>query len=158
MSTQPKGGCACGAVATRVEMLGSTPQPVDVPRDDGRAQRIYRCPSRQIALFSEYGRPGLWFVRAGTLDDPTRVAPDVHIYTRSKVGWVTLPEATPAFAEYYDPSRIWPADSLRRLDAITRPVTVSTIWAAARGERPRRHPQTSHQLSVSNTWNPSGSA
>jgi hypothetical protein len=104
----------------RVEILAAAPQPVDVPRDDGSVQRIFRCPRCQVAVFSEYGRPGVWFVRAGTLDDPTHITPDVHIYTRSKVGWVTLDEETPAFEVYYDTHRLWPTESLRRLDAIRR--------------------------------------
>lgn len=57
-------------------------------------------------------------MRGGTLDDPTHITPDVHIYTRSKVGWVALPEGTPAFETYYDTDQLWPADSLRRLEAI----------------------------------------
>lgn len=76
----------------RVELLAGVPEPVDAPRDDGSAQRIFRCPACQVAIFSEYGPPAVRFVRGGTLDDPTDIAPDVHIYTRSKVGWVTLPE------------------------------------------------------------------
>ena len=102
----------------RVEVLAGQPEPVDVPRDDGSAQRIFRCPQCQVAVFSEYGRPEVRFVRGGTLDDPTSITPDVHIYTRSKVGWVTLPEGTPAFDAYYDASKLWPAESLRRRDAV----------------------------------------
>ena len=104
--------------AERVEVLAGVPQPVDTPRDDGSVQRIFRCPRCQVAVFSEYGRPGIWFVRGGTLDEPTQTTPDVHIYTRSKVGWVTLPEATPAFEVYYDTDQLWPAASLRRLEVI----------------------------------------
>ena len=103
--------------ADRVEVLGAAPQPVDVPRGNGRAQRIFRCPRCQVAVFSEYGWQEVLFVRGGTLDEPTDVTPDVHIYTRSKVGWVTLPEGTPAFEVYYDTDQLWPADSLRRLEA-----------------------------------------
>jgi hypothetical protein len=107
--------------ADRVEVLGGVPQPVDVPRDDGSAQRIFRCPTCQIAVFSEYGRPEIRFVRAGTLDDPAGVAPDVHIFTRSKLRWVALPESVPAFEVYYDTKALWPAASLERLDAILSP-------------------------------------
>jgi hypothetical protein len=60
------------------------------------------------------------FVRAGTLDDPSSVEPDVHIYTRSKLPWVELPESTPAFRSYYDPDELWPAASLGRLAAVRR--------------------------------------
>jgi hypothetical protein len=101
----------------RMELLAGEPQPVDVPRDDGSTQRIYRCPSCQVAVYSEYGRPEVRFVRAGTLDEPSSVAPDVHIFTKSKVPWVALPDSTPAFDVYYDSKTLWPAESLERLDA-----------------------------------------
>lgn len=65
-----------------------------------------------------YTRPEIRFVRGGTLDDPTGVAPDVHIFTRSKVGWVTLSDPVPAFDIYYDTRKLWPAASLERLEAI----------------------------------------
>ena len=58
-------------------------------------------------------------MRAGTLDDPSSVAPDVHIYTRSKVPWVELPEGVPAFRAYYDPAEVWPAESRERYRAAT---------------------------------------
>jgi hypothetical protein len=102
----------------RVELLAGEPQPVDVPRDDGSTQTIWRCPACQIAVFSIYTRPQVRFVRAGTLDDPSGVTPDVHIFTRSKLPWVTLPEAAPAFEVYYDTRALWPAESLDRLDTI----------------------------------------
>ena len=79
--------------ADRVELLAAEPQPVDVPRDDGGVQRIFRCPTCQVAVFSLYTRPDVRFVRAGTLDEPRSVVPDVHIFTKSKVGWVTIPES-----------------------------------------------------------------
>lgn len=104
--------------ADRVEVLAETPEPVEVPRDDGSAQRIFRCPRCQVAVFSEYGAPQVRFVRGGTLDDPRSITPDVHIYTRSKVGWVDLPAGTPAFDVYYDTKELWPPESLRRLEAV----------------------------------------
>ena len=102
----------------RLELLAGEPVPVDVPRDDGSKQRIWRCPTCQVALFSRYTRPDVRFVRGGTLDDPSAVSPDVHIFARSKLGWVTLPEAVPAFDVYYDTRALWPAASLERLDAL----------------------------------------
>jgi len=101
-----------------MELLAGDLQPVDVPRDDGSTQRIFRCPTCQVAIFSEYGRPEGRFVRAGTLDDPSSVEPDVHIFTKSKLDWVGLPESVPAFEVYYDRKALWPAASLERLDAI----------------------------------------
>jgi hypothetical protein len=104
--------------ADRVELLSGAPQPVDVPRDDGSTQRIYRCPTCQVAVYSDYGRAEVLFVRGGTLDQPSGVTPDVHIFTKSKLGWVTLPESVPAFDVYYDRKALWPAASLERLDAV----------------------------------------
>jgi len=102
----------------RIEVHSGEAQAVDVPRDDGSKQRIYRCPECQVAIFSEYGGPAVRFVRAGTLDDAQGVTPDVHIYAKSKVGWVVLPEGVPAFDEYYDSKTLWPADRLERLRAV----------------------------------------
>jgi hypothetical protein len=104
--------------ADRVELLAGEPAPVDGPRDDGSAQRIWRCPACQVALYSRYTRPDVRFVRAGTLDDPSAVAPDVHIFTRSKLPWVTLPEGVPAFEVYYDMQELWPSASLERVAAL----------------------------------------
>jgi hypothetical protein len=104
--------------AGRLELLAGEPVVVDAPRDDGSAQRIFRCPSCQVAVYSEYGRPEVKFVRAGTLDQPASVSPDVHIFTRSKLPWVTLPESVPAVEVYYDRHELWPAASLERLDAL----------------------------------------
>jgi hypothetical protein len=42
----------------------------------------------------------------------------VHIFTRSKVPWVRLPDSTPAFEVYYDTKALWPPASLERLRAI----------------------------------------
>jgi hypothetical protein len=106
--------------AERVELLAGDPHAVDVPRDDGSAQRIFRCPTCRVALFSTYGWPEIRFVRAGTLNDPSSVAPDVHIYTRSKLPWIVLPDTVPAFEVYYDSKRLWPAASLERLAAVRR--------------------------------------
>ena len=101
----------------RVEVVAGDPQPVDVPRDDGSTQRIFRCPACQVAVYSEYTRPEVRFVRGGTLDDPAQVSPDVHIYTRSKLPWVELPGTVPAFEVYYDSKALWPPASLDRLRA-----------------------------------------
>jgi hypothetical protein len=105
--------------AGRLELEGDT-RPIDVPRDDGSTQRIYRCPQCQVAVFSEYGGPLVRFVRGGTLDDPSAADPDVHIYTRSKLPWVVLPDSKPAFEAFYDPREVWPPSSLERFEAARR--------------------------------------
>jgi hypothetical protein len=101
-----------------IELLSGSPEPVSVPTDSGRPHDIYRCPQCRVALWSDYGRrPGLRFVRVGTLDEPGALPPNAHIFTRSKLPWVGLPAETPAFEIYYDMKALWPADSLARRKA-----------------------------------------
>jgi hypothetical protein len=103
----------------RVNLLSGTPEPVSMPTDSGRPHDIHRCPGCQTAVWSDYGRRAkLRFVRVGTLDDPALMPPDVHIFTRSKLPWVTLPDGVPAFEVYYDTKTLWPAESLERRRAI----------------------------------------
>ena len=105
----------------RVELLAGEPAAEDALRAAVVARRVFRCPTCQVAVYSEYGRPEVKFVRAGTLDQPSSVSPDVHIFTRSKLPWVTLPESVPAFEVYYDSKALWPAASLERLRAVMAP-------------------------------------
>ncbi len=105
--------------ADRIQLLSRTPEPVSVPTDSGRPHDIYRCPACRVAVWSDYGRrPALRFVRVGTLDNPAALRPDVHIYTRSRLPWIRLPEGVPAFEAFYDPQKVWPKESLERRRAI----------------------------------------
>ena len=104
--------------ADRVDVEGQT-EGVGVPTDSGRPHTIHRCASCRTALWSEYGgRAAIRFMRVGTLDDPARLAPDVHIYARTKLPWVRLPEDAKVFDAYYDSKKEWPAESLERLRAV----------------------------------------
>jgi hypothetical protein len=107
--------------ADRVELLAGAPQPVEVPSGGGGKQVIFRCPTCQVAVFSEYSRPEVLFVRGGTLDQPSGITPDAHIFTRSKLPWITLPDSAPAFDVYYDLEVLWPAASLERRKAYMPP-------------------------------------
>ncbi len=102
--------------ADRVIVLKGEPEVVATPSNSGKGQKIVRCPTCRIALWSNYAGAGdlLRFVRVGTLDDPDRLPPDIHIFTASKQPWVVLPQGTPAVAEYYDRDRYWPEESLER--------------------------------------------
>jgi hypothetical protein len=106
----------------RVEILAGAPAAISMPTESGRAHDIHRCPTCQIALWSDYGRRGvLRFVRVTTLDEPAALPPDVHIYVRSKLPWVRLPEGARAFEAYYDMEKEWPAESLARRAALLGP-------------------------------------
>lgn len=106
--------------ADRVETISGVPEPIMTPTESGRPQQVWRCPSCKVALWSKYGGAGdlVSFVRVGTLDDPSAIEPDIHIYTRSKLPWVRLPHKCLAVAAYYDRNAYWPEASLRRLEAL----------------------------------------
>ena len=106
--------------ADRVTLLKGAPEVVDTPSNSGKGQKIARCPVCRIALWSNYAGAGdaVNFVRVGTLDDPDRLLPDIHIFTSSKQPWVVLPPGTPAVEEYYDRNDHWPSESLARRRAL----------------------------------------
>jgi hypothetical protein len=104
---------------SRLTLLSGDPKPTAMPTESGRPHDVYRCPTCGTAVWSDYGRrPALRFVRVGTLDEPAKLPPDVHIFTRSKLPWVALPERTPAFELFYDVATLWPTASLARRRAI----------------------------------------
>lgn len=87
----------------------------DGPSESERPHFIYRCSTCMTALWSDYGgRPNYCFVRIGTLDVPSAVPPDVHIFTRSKVDWVLIPQDQKAFEIYYDLETEWPTEMQAR--------------------------------------------
>ena len=100
--------------------MGIEPEVVHTPSDSGLGQKIARCPSCKVAVWSHYAGSGpiTKFVRVGTLDQPDLLPPDVHIFTASKQPWVVLPEGIPAFEEYYDRDELWSKESLARRQAL----------------------------------------
>ncbi len=105
-----------------VQMLRGEPEWIDTPSESGKGQRIARCPACKIAVWSHYAGAGdaLCFVRVGTLDEPARMPPDVHIYTASRQPWVILPADQPAFEAYYSPKALWPPRSQQRYRALVQ--------------------------------------
>ena len=104
----------------RVTVLADEPTMVPTPSASGKGQRIARCPTCRVALWSNYYGSGdlVRFMRVGTLEEPDRFPPDIHIFTASKQPWVLLPDGVPAVPEYYDRKRYWPAESLARREAV----------------------------------------
>lgn len=100
----------------RVVLLAGEIEVVDTPSASGKGQKVSRCPRCRIALWSHYSGAGnaIRFVRVGTLDEPGRAPPDIHIFTASKQPWVVLPPDTPAVPEYYRAKEHWPQESLER--------------------------------------------
>ena len=115
--------------SNRVELLSGAPEVVDTPSNSGKGHKIARCPVCRIAVWSNYAGAGdaVRFIRVGTLDQPDRLPPDIHIFTSSKQPWVVLPAGTPAVAEYYDSAKYWPKESLER-----RALLRAAQWIAVR--------------------------
>jgi hypothetical protein len=104
----------------RLERLAGAPRAVPVTGTSGKPQDIFRCPGCETALWSHYPGAGtkLAFVRVGTLDEPGRLAPDIHIFTSTKMPWLALPEGARAVPEYYSAKQVWTADSLARRERL----------------------------------------
>ena len=114
----------------RVTVLAGEPGLVHTPSASGLGQKIARCPVCRIALWSHYAGAGpvLSFVRVGTLDDPDRLPPDIHIFTASRQPWVVIPPGAKAVPEYYERTAVWPAESLARRSALLPRIEA---WQAA---------------------------
>jgi len=100
----------------RVIVTRGKPETIQTPTLSGKSQKIVRCPSCHIALWSHYAGPGdaVSFVRVGTLDESGRLPPDIQIFTNDKQPWVELSSKIPVVAEYYDKIDYWPENSLAR--------------------------------------------
>ena len=101
--------------AVRVELLSGETGIDTVESGGDQLHDIYRCRKCGTAVWSDYGQRGtIRIVRVGTLDDPDALPPDVHIFTRSKLPWVALPEGVPAFEVFYDRKQIWSPEAYER--------------------------------------------
>jgi hypothetical protein len=100
-----------------VESSGATPRSIKLKGGSGQEHEAFFCDTCGTYVWSRYGiAPSgeALFVRAGTLDNPDAVTPDVHIFTRSKLPWLKLPEGARAFETGYKIDDLWPQASLER--------------------------------------------
>ncbi|MCK4861730.1 MAG: GFA family protein [Rhodobacteraceae bacterium] len=108
--------------ADRVKILYGEVEEIKVPTPSGVGQIIARCTECKTALWSNYSMGGLVkrirFIRVGTLDNPDRFSPDVHIYTGTKHPMVQLPKGARAVDEFYEWTDIWSPESLDRLHVV----------------------------------------
>jgi len=103
-----------------VELVKGETVEANLPTESGAPHPAIRCGACGITLWSHYGgRRAVSFVRVGTLDKARQVRPDVHIFVRSKVPWVRLPDGALAFDIYYDTETLWPPESLARRKALS---------------------------------------
>jgi hypothetical protein len=105
----------------RMQLLTGRVELVATPSASGKGQRIARCPTCRVALWSHYyagAGERMSFVRVGTLDEPDEFPPDVHIYTESKQPWVVIPTGARSFSQYYSSREVWSEASLARRRAL----------------------------------------
>ena len=79
MTDTHEGGCVCGVVRYRV--MNFCP----------------RC-GTTVSHTAEL-RPGVRTIAAGTFDDPGWFRVDRHIWVRSKLPWVVIPEGVASYAQ-----------------------------------------------------------
>ncbi len=105
----------------RIELLAGDPVPVPVTGTSGKPQTIMRCPKCEVALWSHYpgGGAKIAFVRVGTMEEPGRLTPDIHIYTSTILPWLGLPAGAKAFDEFYNPADLWSAEIRQRFRKAT---------------------------------------
>lgn len=111
----------------RVRTEGRAPALIMTPSASGKGQKIARCSACQVAVWSHYATldTKLAFIRVGTLDDPSRAPPDVHIFTSTKQPWVVIPEGAENFAGFYsapDRARMFGPERMARREALIEEV------------------------------------
>jgi hypothetical protein len=105
--------------AERVTIEGSVIE-TTLPTPSGNGQVVTRCKKCGVAVFGNYlSRKGkLRYIRVGTLDQPDKCPPDVHIFTSSKLPWVTLNSDVPVFENLYNFENVFSDASLARWNAL----------------------------------------
>jgi hypothetical protein len=100
----------------RVEHLKAEPELILTPSASGKGQRIARCPNCKGAIWSNYPQagPAVRFVRVGTMDNPGEYPPDIHIFTSSKLPWVTFANGARVVAGFYNLDEVWSDEAKER--------------------------------------------
>jgi len=77
-----------------VRASGAEPKAYRLEGGSGKRHDVFFCDTCGTYLWSRYliVSSDCLFVRAGTLENPGAATPDVHIFTRTKVAWLTLPK------------------------------------------------------------------
>lgn len=85
-----------GVPAQGFELSGELATHVTVGEDHGRETRRQFCPKCGSPVISESdGIPDVVLVKAGTLDDPSWLAPQIEVWGKSAQPWVQPAEGRP---------------------------------------------------------------
>ncbi len=103
-----------------VKLLEGQTETINTPTSSTGGQKIVRCNTCKIALWSHYSGAGdvISLVRIGTLENPNSLRPDIHIYTSTKQDWVKLSDDVASVEEYYQKKDYWPAESIERFNRL----------------------------------------
>ena len=70
-----------------------------VTGDSGKPVTRWSCDKCGSGIYLEgEADPGYVFIKAGSLDDASRVRPDMHIYVAAKQPWLAIADDLPQFA------------------------------------------------------------
>jgi hypothetical protein len=100
-----------------VETDHTAPKSFRLAGGSGKPNDVFFCEKCGTTLWSRYDivPSECLFVRAGTLDNPSAVTPDVHIFTRTKLPWLELPAGARSFPSIYKIDEVWSPESKERL-------------------------------------------
>jgi len=116
----------------RVELLSGEVEETMLASPSGKGQQVARCPKCRVAVWSHYYMGGMReyirFIRVGSLDNPSRFPPDVHIFTSTKQPWVILPPDDPSVELFYKVDETWSPEGLKRLDAVDAAAGTGHAW------------------------------
>ncbi|MEM1433911.1 MAG: GFA family protein [Pseudomonadota bacterium] len=96
----------------------------ELPTPSGAGQAVRRCVECGVAVWSTYRRLTrghddlVRFVRVGTLDNPSLLRPDVHIFDSERNAMAPEPVGAPRYAQFYSLEEVWRPDSLVRFKAL----------------------------------------
>lgn len=104
--------------AKELELLSGDVNEEMAASPSGKGQRIGRCPKCHVAVWSQYYMSGIRdyirFIRVGTTDDPSRLPPDVHIFTQTTLPWVNLANEKQVEDIFYDYETTWSKENNAR--------------------------------------------
>ena len=103
----------------RVELLSGQINFFPMPSGSGKPHIVARCHGCGTQIWSHYHDANkLSLIKVGTLDSPSALPPAAHVFTTTKLPWITIPPRVPTFEEFYDFKAFWPAEAFTRLCAV----------------------------------------
>jgi len=91
-------GVSVRLAASGFQITSGQPKAFTKFSDSGQLVTRYFCPDCGAPLYTASPRhPDIYFIKAGSLDDPSLVKPDREAWTRSRVPWSAIPSGLATF-------------------------------------------------------------